>query len=82
MPETDIVAALNQQLAKYDAAVTEFSAIDAQLRMQERNPRVADMLRLNRETINAIERSAELVRERLKNAQDARASTTPFSQRV
>jgi hypothetical protein len=79
MPDSDLVATLNQQLAKYDAAIAEFSAIDSQLRLQARNARVADMLRLNRETINAIERSAELIRERLRSATASRNSATPFA---
>jgi hypothetical protein len=79
MPESDLVTALNHQLAKYDAAIAEFSAVEAQLQLQPRTPRVVDMLRINRETINAIERSAELVRERLAAAATSRRSAAPFS---
>lgn len=72
MAETDLIKALNHQLAKYEAAVAEFTAIDAQLQAQERTARVADMIRINRETINAMERGASLIRERLKSAREAR----------
>jgi hypothetical protein len=65
MPDLIVIQALERQLAKYDAALAEFMAIDMQLRSQEISARASDMIRINRETINSMTRSAELVRERL-----------------
>jgi hypothetical protein len=78
MPDADLVATLSQQLAKYEAAVEEFRVVEAQLQAQRLTARLADMLRLNRETINAMERSAELLRERLSTVKATRATQTPF----
>jgi hypothetical protein len=68
MPDREAIEKLERQLAKCEEAVTEFSAVDAQLRDQKLNPRVADMIRVNRETIGAMERSMDLIRERLSAA--------------
>jgi hypothetical protein len=82
MADYDAIETLERQLAKCEAAITEFSAIDAQLREQRLNPRVADMIRVNRDTINTMERSMALMRLRLvtaRNALDAKSgSTAPF----
>ncbi len=77
MTDTDLVTSLKLQLAKYDAAIAEFNAVDAQLRMQAKDARVSDMLRVNREAINSMERSAELVKVRLSRAL-GRDSCAPF----
>jgi hypothetical protein len=66
------IPTLQLQLAKYQAAITEFLAIDAELQQQPVTPRVMDMRRINRETINAMERSIELVHERIASARVAR----------
>jgi hypothetical protein len=60
--------ALQRQLAKYETAIAEFAAIESELQHQSVTPRVADLLRINRETIRAMERSIELVRERIAAA--------------
>ena len=80
MADHDAIDALERQLDKCDAALTEFSAIDAQLRDQKLTPRVAEMIRVNRETIGAMERSMELMRERLAAARaiaDAKSHASP-----
>lgn len=66
------LSTLQRQLAKYETAIAEFAAIDAELERQPRTARVADMLRVNKETIRAMERSIELVRERIATAQASR----------
>jgi hypothetical protein len=63
--------ALQKQLAKYETAVAEFVAVEVELQRQSVTPRIADMLRINRETIRAMERSIELVRERIAAAEAA-----------
>ena len=82
MPEADIPA-LQRQLAKYEASLAEFTAVEAELRLRTQSAYTADMLRTNRETINAIQRSAEMVRARLDSAVQAEArrssSTSPFA---
>lgn len=80
MQQAELRQSLNLQLAKYEAAIAEFTAIDAQLQLQEKTARTADMIRINRETINAMERSAELVRERLRNC--AHPTRSPLVQQT
>lgn len=82
-PDHNAIDALERHLDKCEAALTEFSAVDAQLRDQALTARVAEMIRVNRDTIGAIERSMELMRERLaaaKAAMNAKstASAAPF----
>lgn len=82
-PDHNAIDALERHLDKCEAALTEFSAVDAQLRDQTLTPRVAEMIRVNRDTIGAIERSMELMRERLAAARaaasaKATASAAPF----
>lgn len=76
MADYDAIETLERQLAKCEAAITEFSAIDAQLREQRLNPRVADMIRVNRDTINTMERSMALMRLRLLTARNALEAKT------
>ena len=73
MADHDAIDALERQLDKCEAAVTEFHAIDAQLRDQRLTPHVADMITVNRGTIAAIERSMEVMRQRLTAARAAAA---------
>lgn len=63
-----VLTTLKKQIAKYDAALTEFLSVECELRLRSDSARVADMRRINRETINAMERSLELVRMRLAAA--------------
>lgn len=65
MADHDAIDALVRHLDKCEAALTEFSAIDAQLRDQRLTPHVAEMIRVNRDTIVAMERSMQLIRQRL-----------------
>lgn len=65
MADNDLRKALQLQLNRYEAAVAEFHAIEAQLKQQPISARVSDLIRINRETINAMARSAEMVKERL-----------------
>lgn len=83
MADHDAIDALERHLDKCEAALTEFSAVDAQLREQKLTPRVAEMIRVNRDTIAAMERSMELLRERLAAARavagaKSSVSTSPF----
>ena len=63
--------ALELQLAKYENAIEEFKSMDTELRRQPLTARVADMIRLNLETIQAMTRSVELVRARIDAMQPA-----------
>jgi hypothetical protein len=65
----DEIIELQRQLNKFSNAIAEFEAMGAELRARPIDARVADMIRLNRETVNAMRRSAELVEERLRNAE-------------
>jgi hypothetical protein len=65
-PETDELLELQRQLQRYSTGIAEFKAMAAELKMKRLDARVADMIRLNRETIGAMQRSAELVEHRLK----------------
>jgi hypothetical protein len=83
MADSDLVHSLQNQLHKYESAIAEFTAVDSQLKLNPLTARVADMIRINRETINSMERSAELVRQRIKLAEEARRrSESAFAQRV
>ncbi len=64
MAETSLNS-LRLQLQNFNDAIIEFTAIEAELQRQPKTVRSADLLRINRETINSMTRSAELVRERL-----------------
>ena len=68
MADHDAIDTLERHLVKCEAALTEFSAIDAQLRDQRLTPHVADMIRVNRDTSASMERSMELIRLRLAAA--------------
>ena len=69
MTSEDLLA-LQKQLTKYESAITEFRAVEAELQCAPVTARTADMMRINRETINAMERSIELVQERLRGARE------------
>jgi len=68
MADHDAIDTLERHLDKCEAALTEFSAIDAQLRDQRLTPQVAEMIRVNRNTIASMERSMALIRQRLAAA--------------
>jgi len=77
MADHDAIDTLERHLEKCEAALTEFSAIDAQLRDQPLTPQVGDMIRINRDTIASMERSMALIRLRLATARalaDSRAA--------
>ncbi|HUR58398.1 MAG TPA: hypothetical protein VM029_11850 [Opitutaceae bacterium] len=81
MPDTEL-STLQKQAAKYESALAEFVLIENELRLRGSSARVADMLRINRETINSMERSLELVRLRLASAVNSRPSGAPFATRT
>ena len=81
MPDTEL-STLQKQVAKYESALAEFLLIESELRLRGTSARVADMLRINRETINSMERSLELVRMRLAAACAAKGSGAPFAARA
>lgn len=82
MATSELIDALERKLETCEAALTEFSAVDAQLREQKLNPRVSDMIRVNRDTINSIERSMDLMRERLRAARAIAAEEQAAAARV
>jgi hypothetical protein len=73
------LSTLRKQVEKYEAALAEFLLVESELRRRGSSARVADMLRINRETINSMERSVELVKMRLAAAEMPRGSGTPFA---
>jgi hypothetical protein len=70
------IAELHRQLHRFSNAIAEFEAMGAELKARQPDARVADMIRLNRETINSMRRSAELVQERLKSLEARQVAAT------
>ena len=69
MANEELLRTLQHQLKRYESAAEEFSAIEAHLQAQEKTARVVDMIRINRQTIGAMRRSADLIKERIAAAQ-------------
>lgn len=67
MEKDDHITVLQRQHHKYSAAIAEFEAVEAELKLRPRTARTLDMIRLNRETINAMKRSIELIEERMRH---------------
>ncbi len=57
----------------YSNRIAEFEAMGSELKSKPRDARIADMIRINQETLNAFRRSAELLMERLRLAESSPA---------
>ena len=68
-PENDAIGELRRQLHVNANRIAEFEAMGAELKLKPRDSRIADMIRINQETVNTFRRSAELLEARLKQAE-------------
>ena len=75
------ITELKRQLSRLSNAIAEFEAMAAELKERRPDARVTEMIRMNRETLTAIYRSAEIVEERLQQAEfraQNRTTSHPF----
>lgn len=68
-PVRDSVAELQRRLHDNSSRIAEFEAMGVELRLKPRDARIADMIRINADTISTLRRSAELLEQRLKHVE-------------
>jgi hypothetical protein len=72
------VAALEKLVAQYEKALTDFAAINEELRTLPLSQRLAEVLELNEKSIATTTRLLEVARERLDRERSLGTTHPPF----
>ena len=78
-PSNPRVRALEHLVSKYEKSLTDFTAIQEELRTLPPSQRLAEILDLNESTIASTARLLECARSRLERERSLGATAVPFS---